>query len=79
MVSAERLLHRVAGSPEHSPREIAAKGVLKVVREKIISQGESASIRMRRCVVRGEHRRDPNRGGNLRVSDVKVENDRRLL
>ena len=26
-----------------------------------------------------EHRRDPNRGGNLRLSDVKVENDRRFL
>jgi len=29
------------GSSEHSPREIAVRGVHKVVTEKIISQGES--------------------------------------
>ncbi len=43
-VSVERLLHRVAGSPAHSPREIAARGVHKALTEKIISQGESPRL-----------------------------------
>ncbi len=40
--------------PRGEPREIAARGVHKVVTEKIISQGESPRLRMGRSVVRGE-------------------------
>ena len=42
------------GSSEHSPREIAVRGVHKVVTEKIISQGESPDSRPERSVVRGK-------------------------
>ncbi len=53
-VSTERLLHRVARTSEHSPREIAARGVHKVVTENIISQGESPRLRTGCSVVRGK-------------------------
>ncbi len=43
----------LAGGPEHSPREIAARGVHKALTEKIISQGESPRLRAGRSVVRG--------------------------
>ncbi len=54
----------LAGSPEHSSREIAARGVHKTLTEKIISQGEfppveslwvERRLRTGRSVVRGEH------------------------
>ncbi len=60
-VSVERLLHRVAGNPEHSPREIAARGVHKVVTEKSISQGESPRLRTGLSVVRGKFMTDRRR------------------
>ena len=41
-------------SPEHLPREIAARGVHKVLTETIISQGESPRSRTGRSVVRGK-------------------------
>jgi len=44
----------LAGSPEHSPREIAVGGVHKVLTETIISQGESPRLRTGRSVVRGK-------------------------
>ncbi len=53
----------LAERPEQFPREIAAKGVHKVVTEKIISQGEfppveslwvERRLRMGRSVVRGK-------------------------
>ena len=40
------------GCPEYSPREIAARGVDKVMTEKIISQVESLRIRTGCSVVR---------------------------
>ncbi len=46
-VSVERLLHRVAGSPEHLPREIGARAVFKVSIEEIISRGEPREIAAR--------------------------------
>jgi len=45
--------------PQGEPREIAARGVYKVVKEKIISRGESRRLRTGRSVVRGK------RGGGL--------------
>jgi len=38
------ILHRVARTPEHSSREIAAKAVFKVSTEEIISRGESPRL-----------------------------------
>ena len=38
--------------PQGEPREIAARGVHKVLTETIISQGESPRLRMGRSVVR---------------------------
>jgi hypothetical protein len=60
---AVALVHRPRGvmdhdstgeSPEHSPREIAARAVLKVLTEAIISRGSFLHSRVERSVVRGK-------------------------
>jgi len=42
------------GRSEHSPREIAARGVHKALTERIISQGESPRLCTGRSVERGK-------------------------
>ncbi len=64
VVSTERLLHRVAGSPEHLPHEIGARAVFTVSTEEIISRGESLRLRTVRSVVRGKRK-----GGHIDAPD----------